>query len=384
MSHRFLILLSLCLLLVSSCQTNPIAKEMPTPKIKGSSPQVTEVPLFKEFVAQVYGRKDIPIRARVDGYLEGIHFKEGFKVTKGQKLYSIDSQPFDQEVINAQSTLVEAQVQQINAENDLKRVKPLAAIDAVSQRDLDAAQAQFDASKAKVKAATAKLELAKINLAYTNIVSPITGLIGKTQAKVGEYVGREPNPVILNTVSLLDTVYVEFFLNENDYLQMARIRDKIKDQEEAEGIPNLELKLSDGSTFEHPGKLRFVDRGLDPSTGSILIQASFPNPEKLLRPGQFARVRAFIGRVKNVYLVPQTAVSELQGKHTIWVADKDNLCKKKFVEMLGQNGTDFIVRTTFEQDDRILLEGIQKIKADLKVEVILEENTQANKNQQGS
>lgn len=361
--------LSMCALLLFGCQNSTAPSALPTPKIAGIQPKATEVPLFKEFVAQVYGHKDIPIRARVDGYLEGLHFREGFAVQKGQLLYSIDPQPFQQEVNNAQSALAEAEVQSINAKNDLQRIEPLAAIDAVSQRDLDAAKAHFEASQAKVSAAKAKLELAKINLGYTRISAPISGLIGKTQAKVGEYVGREPNPVILNTVSLLDTVYVEFFLNENDYLQLAKVREELQASSSSKNAAPLSLTLSDGSTFPHPGKLRFVDRGVDPATGSILLQAAFPNPEGLLRPGQFARVKAFIGQAQNVYLIPQPAVSELQGKYTIWVAGADRLCKKVFVEVLGTYEGQYIVKANLATDEYVLVEAVQRLKADLEIEV---------------
>lgn len=361
--------LSICALLLFCCQNSTAPTALPTPKIAGIQPKATNVPLFKEFVAQVYGHKDIPIRARVDGYLEGLHFREGFAVQKGQLLYSIDPQPFQQEVNNAQSALAEAEVQSINAKNDLQRIEPLAAIDAVSQRDLDAAKAHFEASQAKVSAAKAKLELAKINLGYTRISAPISGLIGKTQAKVGEYVGREPNPVILNTVSLLDTVYVEFFLNENDYLQLAKVREELQASSSSKNAAPLSLTLSDGSTFPHPGKLRFVDRGVDPATGSILLQAAFPNPEGLLRPGQFARVKAFIGQAQNVYLIPQPAVSELQGKYTIWVAGADRLCKKVFVEVLGTYEGQYIVKANLATDEYVLVEAVQRLKADLEIEV---------------
>ncbi len=362
--------LSIGVLLLLSCENSTAPAALPTPKIAGIQPKSTDVPLYKEFVAQVYGHKDIPIRARVDGYLEGLHFREGFQVQQGQLLYSIDPQPFQQEVNNAQSALAEAEVQSVNAKNDLQRIEPLAAIDAVSQRDLDAAKAHYQASQAKVSAAKAKLELAKINLGYTRISAPISGLIGKTQARVGEYVGREPNPVILNTVSLLDTVYVEFFLNENDYLQLSRVREELQASQKNEDSPPLELKLSDGSTFPHPGKLRFVDRGVDPATGSILLQAAFPNPEKLLRPGQFARVKAFIGQAKEVYLIPQSAVSELQGKYTIWVAGADSKCKKVFVELLGTYEGNYIVRVPLAPEDYVLTEAVQRLKADMQVEVV--------------
>ena len=353
---------------------------MPVIEIVGVQPKTTDVPLFKEFVAQVYGRKDIPIRARVDGYLEGMHFREGSQVKKGQKIYTIDPQPFQQEVNSAASALAEAKVQQVNAKSELDRIVPLAKIDAVSKSDLDAAQARYDASVASAEAAEAMLELAKINLGYTVLKSPISGLIGKTNAKVGEYVGRDPNPVILNTVSLLDTVYVEFFLNENDYLLLARNNKNRRQEAESGETPGLALLLSDGSEYDHTGIFRFVDRGLDPSTGSILVQAAFPNPDRLLRPGQFARVKSYIGQAKNVYLIPQRAVSELQGKFTIWLGDANGQSKKIFVDLIGEKDDKFIVRADLEKGDRILLEGLQKLKPGIPIKVVSPEEASVKTN----
>ncbi len=177
-----------------------------------------DVPLTREFLGQVYGFQDIPIRARVEGYLLGVHFEEGYPVKKGQLLYTIDSQPFETQVASMDSKVAEARTYLVNAENELARYKPLAEINAVSKSDLDAAQASRDAAVSSLDAAQANLRMSQIQLGYTRISSPINGLIGKTEARTGEFVGREPNPVILNVVSDISKIRVEFFLTEAEYL----------------------------------------------------------------------------------------------------------------------------------------------------------------------
>lgn len=240
-----------------------------------------EVPLSKEFVGQVYGKADIPIRARVDGFIEKIHFQEGLEVKKGQLLYTIDDNPFRLDVAREQSRLSEAQVNLVNSSNEVARLEPLVGIKAISERDWDAAKARKSAAEESVKAASANLELAKVNLSYTKILAPLDGVIGKTKAKQGEYVGRSPNPVILNTVSQIDSIIVEFFLNEKDYLAFARqfIVDN-KNQRDLRS-KSLELFLADGERFRYMGEITFLDRNIDPSTGAILVQSKFPNAQYL-------------------------------------------------------------------------------------------------------
>ena len=206
--HTIGIILTVMLFSVISCKDKS-AKNLPPPQIPVMQVIQKDVPIYREFVGQVYGLLDIPIRARVEGYLEKIHFKEGRRVKKGQLLYTIDSQPFLAEVAAQESKLAEAKTYLVNAENELARYKPLAEINAVSQSDLDAAQASRDAAEASVEAAEANLKIAQINLGYCSIKSPNDGLIGKTEAKEGEFVGREPNPVILNTVSKIQIYHTQ-------------------------------------------------------------------------------------------------------------------------------------------------------------------------------
>ena len=175
-----------------------------------------------EFVGQTSGLKDIAIRARVEGFLEGLHFQEGGEVKKGDLLYTLESQPFEEKVAARMSAVAEVKTMLAKTKGDLDRIKPLAEINAVSKSDLDEAVAAYEATQSSLDAAKATLRAAKIELSYTKIYSPIDGIIGKTQAKVGDFVGRDPNPVILNTVSQVDTILVTFFITETQYLELAR------------------------------------------------------------------------------------------------------------------------------------------------------------------
>ena len=194
----------------------------PPPKVSVYETKASDVPLYQEFVGQVYGFKDIGISARVEGYLEGIHFMEGSRVKKGMLLYTLESQQFEADVAAKMSGVAAAETIKTEAETYLNRIRPLAEEKAVSQSDLDSAQAQYDVGISQVKAAEANLRAARIQLGYTKIYSPISGIIGKTKAKVGDFVGRQPSPIILNTVSRIDTVLVEFFITETQYLMFSR------------------------------------------------------------------------------------------------------------------------------------------------------------------
>jgi len=232
------------------------------------------------------------------------------------------------------SRLAEAKTMLAKAESDLNRIKPLAELKAVSQSDLDAAIALYDASTASVEAAEANLRAAKIQLSYTEIYSPIFGIIGRTKAKVGDFVGREPNPVILNVVSRIDTVLVQFFITETQYLLLARrliSESNIADQNAREA--NLELILADQSLYPHKGKADFIDREVDPTTGAILVQASFPNPDELLRPGQFAKVKATVNIVEGGILIPQRCIMELQGLFSVFVVNDSNKVEKREIKV---------------------------------------------------
>lgn len=372
------------LIFLISCGENKEKKQAPPPDIKVVKVIKKDTPLYKDFVGQMYGLKDIPIRARVQGFLEGIFFDEGRAVKKGQLLYTIDPQPFMAEVAAKESGLAEAKTLLVNAENELARYKPLAASKAVSQSDLDAAQATRDAAVSSVRAAEANLELSEINLSYTQIESPIYGVIGKTEAREGEFVGKDPNPVILNTVSRIDTMRVQFFLTESEYLSISkevltRSEEEIKEDEADEKAYqrskayNLDLLLSDGSLYDQKGQVDFINRNVDPSTGSMLVQAHFPNPNRLLRPGLYAKVRAKMQIVEDALLIPSRCISELQGQYSVMLLTDSNSIVQRKISIRAYIGDHALVSDGLNEMDHIVIDGIQKVGTGTKINPVVVE-----------
>ena len=364
----------LFLLLFSCSKKDELQAQAPAPQITVVVAQAKDVPIFQEFVGQIYGFKDIAIRARVEGFLEGIHFEEGSRVEKGTLLYTLESQPFEADVAAKMSRVAEANTMLAKAKSDLDRIEPLAKEKAVSESDLDSAVAQYEASIESMKAAKANLRASNIQLGYTKIYSPITGIIGKTNAKVGDFVGRSPNPVILNTVSRIDTVLVEFFITETQYLQLARqFSSEVESAVQRTRKENLELILADGSLYEHKGSFEFVDRNVDPSTGAILVQASFPNPQELLRPGQFAKVKALVKVVKDGILIPQRCVMELQGTYSVYVVGDGDKVQTRGVKAGAKIKQFWLITEGLKPGERIVYEGLQRVKEGVVVKPTVKE-----------
>lgn len=364
-----LLVLSGLFIILHSCQQKE-ARQAPPPDVEVVNVIQKDVPIYRNFVGQAYGLQDIPIRARVEGFLEEIAFEEGTKVKKGQLLYRIDSQPFMAEVAAQQSSVAEAQTYLVNAENELARYEPLVKINAVSKSDYDAALASKEAAEASLDAAKANLRLSEINLSYTNIRSPLDGLIGKTEARVGEFVGRSPNPVILNTVSRIQTIRVQFFLPETDYITLARVVDVQQLEEEPmkrEDRADVQLILADGSMYDEIGHVDFIDRNVDSSTGSMLVQASFPNPNSLLRPGMYTKVRIELTVAEGALLVPQRCVTELQGRYSVYVVDDSNVVRAQQVNATAKVDDLWLIEEGLEQDDKVVISGLQKVAAGVTV-----------------
>lgn len=363
------IILVLPLFLYISCKEKE-SQKLPPQQIKVVEVLKKDIPIYNYFVGEVFGQEDVSINARVEGYLTSILFTEGARVKKGDLLYTIDPEPFNAAIAGETSKVTEAQTIYLNSESNLARIKPLAEMDAVSKSDLDFALADRDASLAARKAAEASLKMAQINLSYTQIKAPITGFIGKTQARVGDFVGRSPNPVIINTISKVENVRVQFFINETNYLTIAKVfaeaHSDIAVEERAQKA-EIELLLTDGSTHPHKGVVDFVNREIDASTGAILIQASFPNPELILKPGQFARVKIKRKVEKDALLVPQRVVTELQGEYSIFVVNAENKIESKRIT-IGESFDDYyIVKEGISEGDKIVFEGLQKVGVGLEV-----------------
>ena len=345
------------------------APEMPPMEVAVLQAEPRDIPLYLDMVGQTLGSVDIQIRARVDGVIEEMHFLEGRRVEKGQLLYVIDSRPYMAKVVEAEGRLAEARTRLANAASDLERIRPLAEIDAVSQQDLDGATAQFEAAEGALQAAEAQVEQARIELSYTRIAAPVDGSIGITMARVGEYVGRSPNPVVLNVVSQTDPIRVRFAINEREYLRFSReFAASMRDVDDINpDRRTLQLILADGVIHDHRGDVVSFDAAIDPKTGTLTLEADFPNPDRIVLPGQFARVRGVMDERKGAIAVPQRAVIETQGLFQLAVVADDGTVELRRVQMGPRVDGEWIVESGLEAGERVAIEGQQRLRTGVKV-----------------
>ncbi|HET9383754.1 MAG TPA: efflux RND transporter periplasmic adaptor subunit [Gemmatimonadales bacterium] len=327
--------------------------------------QVRDVPIIVEWAAQTFGANDVEIRARVKGFLTSKAYREGSPVKRGDLLFQIDPSEYQAAVAQARATMNEAQSNLAKASTDVARLRPLAERNAVSRQDLDHAVAAEQAAESQVAAAKAALNSAQLNLSYTRITSPINGLAGVSQADVGSLVGS-PGPTLLTVVSQVDTVKVKFRISEQEYLTLRRaLGDSVSTA--VRRPARLELLLSDGSLYNQKGQVVTVDRNIDPATGTLGIEALFPNPSGLLRPGQFGRVRAPVTTRTNAILVPQRAVREMQGTFSVGVLKPDSTVEIRPVKAGARVGSDWVVDTGLVAGTVIVIEGMQKVRPGVKV-----------------
>lgn len=340
--------------------------QAPPPEISVVEVIQRDAAITQDFVGQTRGSTDIPIRARVEGFLESRTFQEGGEVEKNQPLYTIDPLPFRAKVVEAEGRLAEARTRLANAQADLERIEPLAKMNAVSQQDLDGAVARRDAAEGAVQAAEAQLDLANIEFGYTRILSPIDGIIGISEAEVGEVVGSNPNPVILNYVSLTDPIRVRFSINERDYLRLSRSlaerRRMGKPEYDASNVRNVEMILADGSIHDYPGRVVAADASIDPQTGTFTLEADFPNPDSIVIAGQFARVRVVIDDRKDALLIPQRAISELQGNFRVFVVGADGTVEMRSIEPGPPVGQLTLVNSGLKAGEQVAIEGLLQLR----------------------
>lgn len=363
------------------------------------------VPIYSEFVGQTKADETVDLRARVEGILLKVYFREGAPIKKGQLLFTIDKRPFqaavqsakalaakavsDQaqaeqrtDVLEAQAQLADAQAVLTRADQDVNRLAPLAKEKAVTEQDLDAAvaaqksaRATVDArkanlknleaavkytierAKAEVSASKARVTQAELDLSYCDIYAPISGVIGFLQVDEGNLVGRG-DATLLATVSASDPLLVDFSVSEIDYL-------KLTDPGTAGKRPSnlsFDLLLSDESKHPYNGTFRVLDRTVDPTTGTMKAQAIFPNPGSYLKPGQFARLRVAVAQRENAIVIPQRAIQELQGAKTVMVVDAENKVSLRTVKVGEKADKDIVVLEGLTAGDRVIVEGMQKVR----------------------
>jgi membrane fusion protein (multidrug efflux system) len=349
---------------VTGCGSKDKAPEAPQLEISVVDIGRKDVVLSSEFVGRTNGAIDADVRARVEGVLEEIHFQDGGEVTEGQLLYSIDDAPLMTMVAQAKGALAEALTRQTQADVDLKRIRPLAEINAVSKRELDGAIGRKGVSDGAVDAAKAQVEAAEIQLGYAKVKAPTTGIIGISKFKVGELVGKSPNTAVLNTVSKIDPIHVKFPVSESEYLYFSRLAEKQGPNREKRV---LQLILADGSVHPELGELVSVDRNIDAQTGAITAEASFPNPTKRIRPGMFAKIKTIAETRKDVLVVPKRALKELQGKYQVFVVAADGTVDVRNVEVGADAGDSRAVESGLSEHELVAVDGIQRLRSGMTV-----------------
>lgn len=338
-----------------------------------------DVPIYGEWIGTLDGLVNADVRAQVTGYLLKQGYQEGRFVNKGQLLFQIDPRPFQAALDQAQGQLAQAKAALANAqavqrrtELDVERYTPLAKEQAASQQDLDnavqnnlAALATVETAKAQIKTYEASVETAKINLEFTRLVAPIDGVAGQAQLQVGALVS--PSSGVVTSVSTLDPIKAYFTVSETQYLEWRTRFPTETSRWEADKKLRLQLILADGSTYPHEGTFYFADRQINETTGAIRLAALFPNPNNILKPGGYAKVRAVIRTEERALLVPQRAVSELQGGYQVAVLDSNNKVIIRTVTVGPQVGRRWVIASGLNPGDRIVAEGVQKVRTGIRV-----------------
>jgi RND family efflux transporter MFP subunit len=396
----------------------------PPPTVVVAEVQQRTVPISAEFVGRTEAVPTVEIRARVSGVLEEVRFREGSSVQKGQQLFTIQPEEYKAAVQSARAQLAKAQAdltrardtsvvdrfraqldqakaERGRAQNDVARYRPLAEEKAIPQQDLDTAISREQVAVAAVQAAEAGLKdselaqrtaiqlaeaavesaraaitQAELNLGYTRIESPVSGIISKLSVDTGNLVGKG-EPTLLATVSSVDPIYVDFAITEGDYLRLVKRIPGLGRGEVARGAPTLELIIADSTTFPHKGRPVFVDRAVDQKTGTINVRAEFANPQLVLRPGQFGRVRAVTEQVPNAILVPQLAVQELQGAKTVLVVGEGDKVAQRTVTLRDAYEQFYIVTAGLKPGERVIVEGVQKARPGMQVKAELKPASQS-------
>lgn len=333
----------------------------PPPEVQVVAVKPQDTPVYKEWIGTLEGLVNAQIRAQVTGYLQTQNYLEGKLVKTGDILFQIDPRPFEAALDQAKAKLAQDQAQQIRTHWDVERYKPLAEKNAISQQEyINAEQADL-AAQAQIKADQAAIESAQLNLGFTKILSPIDGIAGVALAQIGDLVG--PGGPLLTTVSTVDPIKVYFITSEQAYLAYRRQYTNVLERATHEQELELQLLLADGSVYPYQGKFVFANREVNPTTGTIQLTGLFPNPDNVLRPGQFARVRAKTETRKDALLVPQRAVSELQGSYQVAVVNDENGTNKVHLQpvTVGERvGSNWIIEKGLKPGDRVIVEGTQK------------------------
>ncbi|MCU1310747.1 MAG: efflux transporter, family, subunit [Candidatus Angelobacter sp.] len=380
LGYGWLCVICLMLASIAGCKKSTQAAKPPPTDVEVVEVEQKDVPIYGQWIGTLDGFVNANVKAQVTGYLLRQEYKEGSLVKKGQLLFQIDPRPFQATLDQTKAQLAQAQAQLVNAEAnqrksqlDVERYTPLAKQQAATQQDLDNAiqtnlanRASVETSKAQIQAAKAAVETAQINLNFTRVVSPIDGVAGLAQNQVGDLVSAGSSSPI-TTVSTVDPIKVYFTPSEQEYLTFNRQFPTAASREAEERRLPIQLILADGTTYAHEGRVQFANRQVDQSTGTIQIAALFPNPGNILRPGGYGQVRASTRTQRGALLVPQRAVSDVQGSYQVAVLDGENKVSVRSVKVGDRVGNMWIIADGLKPGERVVAEGVQKVAPGVQV-----------------
>jgi len=353
----------------AGCSTQAEKPAPPPPGVTVTPVIQKDVPIYQEWVGTMTGNVDAEIRPKVEGFLLSRLYAEGSFVTKGQAMFQLDKRQAQAAVEQATGNLERARAALAQAQIDVNRYTPLVAQRAVSQAELDKAQSSARAAAATVDADQAVLDNAKLNLGWTTVTSPISGIAGVAKVGIGDLITPT---TVMTTVSSVNPIYVDVNIAEQDYLRFQR------EKATQTGAKDLQLILGDNTTFPQRGRVLFVNREVDLRTGTIQVRGEFPNPGNVLRPGQYARIRAMTELRKGALLIPQRCVSELQGIYQVGVVDKDNKVTIRTVKLGPQYQDMWVVDSGLQLGDNVIVDGLQRVRTGMTVAPVPYKDTQAD------
>lgn len=352
----FFIAVSVCVLYFSSC--NKVQIVLPIVEVEPAS--IDNIEIYGEYVGSIKASHNIEIHARVEGFLEKMTFKEGKKVKAGEPLFYINNKQYLAKVEKAKAQLKKSEAQELKAESDLERIEPLYKLNAASRLDLDNAIAAVNMSKAEVAMSKADLEQAELELSYTIVRSPISGYISESRADIGTLVGG--SKTLLATVVTRDTVMVNFMLTSLDYLRTQRRNVHLGELDSTRSWqPTITITLADNTIYGEKGIVDFASPQVDPKTGTFSVRAELPNPNQVLLPGQFTRVKLLLDVLENVVVVPRRAISIEKGGAFIFVVRPDSIVEKRFVETGPEQDNKIVITRGLSVNENIVIEGYQKL-----------------------
>ncbi len=344
------------------CQEKAEAPKAGPPTVEVVTVEQKDVPIYRDWVGTLEGNVNATISAQVTGYLVSRNYEEGSFVTNGQVLFQIEKGPFQAALDNAKGQLAEAEAQEVKWALNVQRYTPLAKTEAISQQELDDAIQNQKTAQAKIESAKAAVEQANLNLGFATIRSPLNGVAGLARAQVGDLLS--PSSGQLTTVTEIDPIRVYFSVSQALLVQMQQAHMKESNESIRNGGegPELQLTLASGYTYPEKGRVRFANNQIDVKTGTISVVGEFPNPKMLLLPGMFATVRALLNVETNALLVPQRAVTDMQGKYLIAVVGADNKVSIRPIQAGERYGSDWVITGNIKAGDKVVAEGIQKVR----------------------